>query len=205
MKLFLWMRQTRVRLWPSEVTMTALNTSQIFVFKSVSRNRWISFQKKDIIIQSSATYISWIDLALGIISLKRKTNKLKPDTLLQRRVSCTVERNFSSCTQSIRSKMAKFKKNQAEKLGLETPLNYDVMSHAKKETYNNSGVKRDFGFFFFFFLHKKSYTTQVMYAKYHNFGKIWPANLFRINLKDILVGAKIWQGRENQTTYSGVA
>ena len=31
-------------------------------------------------IQSSATYISWIDLALGIISLKREKNKLKPET-----------------------------------------------------------------------------------------------------------------------------
>ena len=49
----------------------------------------------------------------------------------------------------VRSKMAKFKKNQAEKQGLETPLNCDIMSHAKKETYNISGVKRDFGFFFF--------------------------------------------------------
>ena len=57
---------------------------------------------------------------------------------------------MNSCTQSIRSKMAKFKKNQAEMRGLETPLNCDVMSHAKKETYNNSGLKRDFGFFFFF-------------------------------------------------------
>ena len=45
--------------------------------------------------------------------------------------------------------MAKFKKNQAEKQGLETPPNCDVMSHAKKETYNNSGLKRDFGFIFF--------------------------------------------------------
>ena len=55
---------------------------------------------------------------------------------------------MNSCMQSIRSKMAKFKKNEAEKQGLETPLNCDVMSPAKKETYNNSGVKRDFGFFF---------------------------------------------------------
>ena len=30
--------------------------------------------------------------------------------------------------------MAKFKKNQAEKQGLETPRNCDVMSQAKKET-----------------------------------------------------------------------
>ena len=55
---------------------------------------------------------------------------------------------MNSRTQSIRSKMAKFKKNQAEKQGLETSLNCDVMNHAKKETYINSGVKRDFGFFF---------------------------------------------------------
>ena len=48
---------------------------------------------------------------------------------------------MNSCKQSIRSKMAKFEKNQAEKQGLETPLNCDVMSHIKKETYNNSGVK----------------------------------------------------------------
>ena len=54
---------------------------------------------------------------------------------------------MNSCTQSIRSKMAKFKKNQAEKRGLETPLNCDVMNHAKKETHINSAVKRDFGFF----------------------------------------------------------
>ena len=45
--------------------------------------------------------------------------------------------------------MAKFKKNQAEKQGLETPLNCDVMSYEKQETYNNCGVKWDFGFFFF--------------------------------------------------------
>ena len=56
---------------------------------------------------------------------------------------------MNSCTQSICSKMAKFKKNQAEKQGLETPLNCDLMSHAKKETYSNSAVKRDFGIFFF--------------------------------------------------------
>ena len=53
------------------------------------------------------------------------------------------------CTQSMRSKMAKFKKNQAERQGLESFVYRDVMSHAKKETYNNSGVKRDFRFFFF--------------------------------------------------------
>ena len=56
---------------------------------------------------------------------------------------------MNSCTQSIRSKMAKFKKNEAEKQGLETPLNCDVMSHTnEKEIYNNSALKRDFGFFF---------------------------------------------------------
>ena len=49
--------------------------------------------------------------------------------------------------------MAKFKKNQAHKQGLETLLNRDVMSDTKKETYHNSRVKRDV-----FFLHKKSYT-----------------------------------------------
>ena len=67
---------------------------------------------------------------------------------------------MNSCTQSIRSKIAKFKKNQAEKQGLESFVYCNVMSHAKKETYNNSGVKRDIGFVFLsFFLHKKSYTT----------------------------------------------
>ena len=40
-------------------------------------------KKKVLIMQSSATYISWIDLALGIIALKRKTNKLKKDTILK--------------------------------------------------------------------------------------------------------------------------
>ena len=73
--------------------MTAQHLADVCLQKCVGESL-DQLSKKDVIIQSSATYISWIDLALGIIPLKRKTNKLKPDTLLQRRVSCRVERNF---------------------------------------------------------------------------------------------------------------
>ena len=140
------MRQTHVGFWPSKVNSDCITFSRCLLSKVYQGIVRSALKKKDIIIHSSVTHISWIDLALGIISLKQKTSKLKPDTFLQRRVSCSIERNF---TQSIHSKMAEFKKNQAKKQGLETPLNCDVMSHSKKETYNNSGLKRDLGFFFF--------------------------------------------------------
>ena len=86
------MRQTRVGFWPSEVNNDCITLSRCLPSKGCRGIVRSAFKKKKkTIIQSSATYISWIDLALGIISLKRKTNdKLKPDTLLQRRVSCSV-------------------------------------------------------------------------------------------------------------------
>ena len=45
-------------------------------------------------------YFSRMEAALGLISLKRKTNQLKPDTLLKRRVSCIKYRlvKFHDCT-----------------------------------------------------------------------------------------------------------
>lgn len=44
--------------------------------------------------------------------------------------------------------MAKLKKNQAEKQGLQTPLNCDEMSHAKKETSIPPEWKENSFFFF---------------------------------------------------------
>ena len=37
---------------------------------------------------------SWMGMAFGLISLKRKTDDQKPDTLLKMRVSGTTGRNF---------------------------------------------------------------------------------------------------------------
>ena len=60
--------------------MTAYQLADVCLQKCVGESL-DQLSKKDILIQSSATYISWFDLALGIISLKGKTNTLKPNTL----------------------------------------------------------------------------------------------------------------------------
>ena len=67
----------------------------MFVLKRVSGNLYIRFQNKVIIIQSSMMYISWKEIAFGLISLKRKTNDQRLDTLLKMRVSCTTGQNFT--------------------------------------------------------------------------------------------------------------
>ena len=139
------MRQTRGGFWPSEISNDCMTLSRCLPSKLCRGIVRSAFKKKDIIIQSSATYISWIDLALGIISLKGKTNKLKPDTLLHRRVSCAALSEILGFYDEFLYAKYPLKDGKIqEKSSRETRLRNT--SHAKKETYNNSGVKRDFGF-----------------------------------------------------------
>ena len=62
------------------------DTKHMFVLKRVSGNLSIRFQKKVMRIQSSAMHFSRTEIALRFISLKRKTNKQNPDTVLKTRV-----------------------------------------------------------------------------------------------------------------------
>lgn len=95
------------------------------------------------------------DLALGSIFLKHKTNKLKPATLLQRKVSWSVEQILGFYDAFLYTKYRLKDGKSQEKSSRETMLtNISELwqnESRKKGNFNNSGVKREFVFFAFFF------------------------------------------------------
>lgn len=79
------------RIWLSEVNNYTMTQIQKFVFKRVSGKLSIRFQTKVMRIQNSAMFISWTEIALGLVSLKLKTNKQNPDTLLKTNMLSVME------------------------------------------------------------------------------------------------------------------
>lgn len=99
-------------------------------------------------------------LALGSIFLKHKTNKLKPDTPLQSKVSWSVEQIWGFYDAFLYLKYQLKDGKTQEKSSRETRLtNTSELwrnESCKKGNFNTSWVKREF---VFFLLHKKSYTS----------------------------------------------
>ena len=85
------MQQTLVRFWPHEEN----NDCMTVYSADVLLQKCVGDSLDQLSKQSKLSNILFSDGdSIRTLSLKRKTNRLKTNTLLKRRVSCTVGRNF---------------------------------------------------------------------------------------------------------------